>query len=366
MTMSITIEAVLVTILLTITIVISDDTVLIPADKSQVKSWYQNSVKPYKARKHTLDPALMTAESHAKVIKVRKDGKGDFKTVTDAVKSIPDKNTRRIIVWIGGGNYTEKIRIDRNKPFVTFYGSPNDMPTLVYDDTAKECGTVDSATLIVESDYFIALNLIIVNSAPRPDGKREGAQAVSLRISGDKAAFYNCKVHGFQDTICDDRGKHFFQNCYIEGTVDFIFGNGRSLYLNTELHVLPGENIAIVTAQARESSSDSTGYSFVHCNISGSGSNIFLGRAWRTFSRVVYAYTHMSNVVTPQGWSDHYNPQKDNFCRVFFGEYMCTGPGSNTTNRAEFSKKLRDVDVKPFICLGFIEGSKWLLPLHMV
>lgn len=52
-----------------------------------------------------------------------------------------------------------------------------------------------------------------------------------MRISGDKAAFYNCKFLGFQDTLCDDKGNHLFKDCYIEGTVDFIFGGARSLYL---------------------------------------------------------------------------------------------------------------------------------------
>lgn len=57
-----------------------------------------------------------------------------------------------------------------------------------------------------------------------------GAQAVAMRISGDKAAFYNCKFFGYQDTLCDDRGRHLFKDCLIRGTVDFIFGNGRSIY----------------------------------------------------------------------------------------------------------------------------------------
>lgn len=64
-----------------------------------------------------------------------------------------------------------------------------------------------------------------------PDGKIVGAQAVALRASGDKQAFYNCRLLGYQDTLCDDRGNHFFKNCYIEGTVDFIFGSGKSIYL---------------------------------------------------------------------------------------------------------------------------------------
>jgi pectinesterase len=75
-----------------------------------------------------------------------------------------------------------------------------------------------------------------------PNVNRTGGQAVSMRISGDKAAFHNCKFIGFQDTLCDDRGRHFFKDCYVRGTVDFIFGNGKSLYL-----VLPVPLITLLT-----------------------------------------------------------------------------------------------------------------------
>ncbi|PPD84870.1 hypothetical protein GOBAR_DD18206 [Gossypium barbadense] len=47
-----------------------------------------------------------------------------------------------------------------------------------------------------------------------------------MRISGDNTTFYNCKFIGFQDAFCDNRGMHFFKDCYIEGTIDFIFRNG--------------------------------------------------------------------------------------------------------------------------------------------
>ncbi|KAH1074768.1 hypothetical protein J1N35_027096, partial [Gossypium stocksii] len=57
------------------------------------------------------------------------------------------------------------------------------------------------------------------NTAPRPDRKMVGAQAIALRVSDDRSAFYNCKFIGFQDTLCDDRGNHFFMDCNIRGTV---------------------------------------------------------------------------------------------------------------------------------------------------
>ena len=84
---------------------------------------------------------------------------------------------------------------------------------------------------------FITFLDHLQNSAPKPDGKRKGAQAVALRVSGNKSAFYNCKIIGYQDTLCDDRGYHFFKNCYIQGTVDFIFGSGTSLYLVRTIYI---------------------------------------------------------------------------------------------------------------------------------
>ncbi|KAJ8540184.1 hypothetical protein K7X08_026573 [Anisodus acutangulus] len=272
--------------------------------KKEFDSWFDANVKPLDARKDNLDPALVAAEANKTIIKVRSDGSGDFKTLTDAINSIPEGNKRRVIISIGGGNYTEKIKIERSKPFITLYGDPKNVPNIIFNGTAKEYNTVDSATVVVESEYFSAVNINFVNSAPRPDGKRELAQAAALRTGGDKASLYNCKMFGFQDTFCDDSGKHFFKDCYIEGTVDFIFGNGKSLYLNTEMHVIPGEAMAMVTAHARAADNVDSGYSFVHCTVTGTGKTAYLGRAWKPFSKVVFSYSDLSDVVHPEGWSD--------------------------------------------------------------
>ncbi|CAL9024302.1 unnamed protein product [Prunus brigantina] len=347
-------------ILLNAIIAVADDDKPVPADQSQVNTWFNNNVNPYKERQGTLDPALVTAELGQTVVKVMKDGSGEFKTITDAVNSIPAENTKRVIVYIGGGQYNEKITIPRNKPFVTFYGSPTNMPTLIFGGNAQKYGTVDSATVIAESDYFVAANLIIKNSSPKPDGKRVGEQALALRVSGNKSALFNCRVIGFQDTLCDDKGNHFFKDCFIEGTVDFIFGSGKSLYLNTELHVLGNNEMTVITAQARDSASEDTGYSFVHCNITGTGNGTYLGRAWRISPRVVFAYTSMSEVITPAGWNNKNRPERDG--TVFYGEHKCSGPGSSMVGRVKYTKQLNEEQVKPFLNLGFIQGSKWLLP----
>lgn len=57
-----------------------------------------------------------------------------------------------------------------------------------------------------------------------------GMQAVALRVSGEKAMFYRVRILGAQDTLDDDHGSHYFRQCYIQGSIDFIFGRSRSLY----------------------------------------------------------------------------------------------------------------------------------------
>ncbi|PHU18091.1 hypothetical protein BC332_13786 [Capsicum chinense] len=355
------VETIIITIIIfNIIGVFCDDLVPIPADKSQLNSWFEANVKPLDARKDTLDPALIAAEANKTIVKVRTDGSGDFKTLKEAINSIPAGNTRRVIIWIGGGNYTEKVTIERTKPFITLYGDPKNVPNIIFHGTAKEYNTVNSATVIVESEYFSAVNINFVNTAPRPDGRSELGQAAALRTGGDKASLYNCKMYGFQDTFCDDSGKHFFKDCYIEGTVDFIFGNGKSLYLNTETHVIPGDPMAMVTAQARAAANVDSGFSFVHCMVTGTGNTAYLGRAWKQFSKVVFSYTDMSDVVHPEGWSDF--GKKEFGSSVYYGEYKNKGAGATLDRRIGYVKKLSDEEAKPFISLAYIEGSKWLLP----
>ncbi|KAJ0079077.1 hypothetical protein Patl1_23792 [Pistacia atlantica] len=318
---------------------------IIAADSSKLDAWIGQNVKQFVETKSlddkegsVLDDVLAIAEAGLKVITVKKDGSGDFKTVTNAVKSIPSMNTKRTIIKIGRG-----------------------MPKIVFDGTAAKYGTVDSATVAVESDYFVAVNIEFVNSAPMPDAKRDDQQAVALRISGDMAAFHNCRFIGYQDTLCDFVGRHLFRDCYVEGTVDFIFGDGQSLYLNTTIKSV-AKGLSVITAHGREEVSRKSGFAFVHCNIIGSG-DTFLGRAWKNSPRVIFAYTYMGEHINDQGWlSGMYGESNSNQKKVYYGEYKCMGPGADSTRRAKFAKILSDAEAKPFLSMTYLDGNKWVLP----
>ncbi|PHU01885.1 putative pectinesterase 53 [Capsicum chinense] len=68
------------------------------------------------------------------------------------------------------------------------------------------------------------------NTTPVPPPGAIGKQAVAFRISADTTTFVGCKFLGAQDTLYDHLGRHYYEDCYNEGSVDFIFGNGLSFF----------------------------------------------------------------------------------------------------------------------------------------
>ncbi|XP_010443992.1 PREDICTED: putative pectinesterase 63 [Camelina sativa] len=155
-------------VVITSPVVFANDAAPIPQNKGGIEQWFNTNVPSLASRKSTLDPALLAAEAKPRIIKVEQNGRGHFKTITEAIKSVQAGNTGRVIIKVGPGVYKEKVTIDRNKPFITLYGHPNAMPVLSYDGTALRYGTVDSATLIVLSDYFMAISK--VKHIKNPDG----------------------------------------------------------------------------------------------------------------------------------------------------------------------------------------------------
>ncbi|KAI8067029.1 uncharacterized protein B0P05DRAFT_553309 [Gilbertella persicaria] len=75
---------------------------------------------------------------------------------------------------------------------------------------------------------------------------RKGTTHLALDLEGSQAGFYNVKFYGFQDTFLINRGgSGYFKNCYIEGSVDFIWGygtgyfQGSTIASNSEAMLLP-------------------------------------------------------------------------------------------------------------------------------
>ncbi|KAL6610522.1 hypothetical protein ACP70R_040491 [Stipagrostis hirtigluma subsp. patula] len=312
----------------------------------------------------TFNRALNRALFPTRTIVVDKDpAAGNFTSIQAAVDSLPLINLARVVIRVNAGTYTEKVTISPMRAFVTIEGAGADKTVVQWGDTAetpgpwgRPMGTFASATFAVNSAFFVAKNITFKNTAPVPRPGALGKQGVALRISADNAAFVGCNFLGAQDTLYDHLGRHYYRDCYIEGSVDFIFGNALSLFEGCHVHAI-ARNYGALTAQNRQSILEDTGFSFLKCRVTGSGA-LYLGRAWGTFSRVVFAYTYMDNIIVPRGWYNWGDPTRE--MTVFYGQYKCTGPGANYAGRVAWSRELTDEEAKPFISLDFIDGFEWL------
>ncbi|KAJ4815953.1 Pectinesterase [Rhynchospora pubera] len=312
-------------------------------------------------------PDLPLADPYTDVLCVDQNGCCNFTTVQSAVDGIENFSQKRSIIWINSGIYFEKVTVPNTKPNITFQGQGFEITAIAWNDTANSShGTVYSASVSVFSTNFIAKNISFINVASIPNPGDIGGQAVAMRIGADQAAFWGCGFFGAQDTLHDDRGRHYFKECFIQGSIDFIFGDATSFYedcsiISIAASMQPGARFidGVITAQGRLNGIEGTGFAFVNCSIGGTG-QIWLGRAWQSYSRVIFAFTSMSDIISPEGWNDWNDTSRDQ--TIFYGEYKCTGLGANMTYRAPYVHKLNDTEAAPFLNTSFIDGDDWLKP----
>ncbi|KAM6578636.1 hypothetical protein CsatB_030473 [Cannabis sativa] len=255
-----------------------------------------------------------TKEVTMKTITVDKSGKGDFTTVQQAIDSVPEDNNAWIRIHIKAGTYNEKVSIERRKQFIFLEGERRSTTMIAWGDGGD---VVKSPTFSSHADNFVATRITFKNYYNHPvmtnngdyykdrDGKKI-LWAPAALVEGDKASFYDCAFISVQDTLFDALGRHYFQNCYIEGAIDFIFGDAQSFYQKCNLFadtalLGPGQSYGYIAAQGRKNQSESSGYVFFGNTIKGSGPTL-LGRAYRPYSRVLFYKTYMSDVVLPPGW----------------------------------------------------------------
>ena len=273
---------------------------------------------------------------------VAQDGSGDFFTIQEAIDAVPDyrKNIRTTIL-VRKGNYKEKVVVPESKINVSLIGE--DGAVITYDDYAKklnrfgeEAGTSGSSTFYVYAPDFYAENITFENTAGQV------GQAVACFVSGDRAYFKNCRFLGNQDTLYTygKDSRQYYDNCYIEGTVDFIFGWSTALFNECTIKSLGN---GYVTAPATDAGKKH-GYVFYNCNLIANDGvdKVYLSRPWRPYAQAAFIRCNLGGHILPEGWNN-WN-KKDAEKTVTYVEFESQGPGANPKARARFSRHLKNLN----------------------
>jgi len=282
------------------------------------------------------------------LIVVAADGSGDTTTVQQAIDRIPEYNTHQLVIHIRPSSYRERIKISQTKPFITLQGDDALKTTLTFNLSAQTSGdTRLSYTAYLGGGDFRAQNITFENSYG------VGSQAVAAYVNTDRASFRNCRFLGWQDTLFAQGGRQYYKDCYIEGQVDFIFGNATAVFENCTIH---SKGPGYVTAHWRLSDAETNGFVLLNCRLTGAGTGrgVFLGRPWRPYGRVVFINCWMDAHIKPEGWDNWRDPAREKTAR--FAEYKSSGPGANPSARVPWSRQLSEVEIQPFATRTFLRG----------
>jgi PelA/Pel-15E family pectate lyase len=292
--------------------------------------------------------ALLPLGAFAADVTVAADGSGNVRTVQEAINRVPDNNPKRFVIVIKPGVYKEQVRISANKPFVSLIGTDAEKTVLTFSLSNKEAGSTSAAfATYIGGHDFHAENITFENSFG------QGSQAVAILVEADRAVFKKCRFLGWQDTLYAKNGRQYYVDSYIEGHVDFIFGQAAAVFENCHVH---SKADGYLTAPMRFAADEPAGFVFNKCRVTSSDTKngIYLGRPWRDFGRTVFLETKMDAQVRPEGWH-HWLPEREK--TAYFAEYRSSGSGANDATRVKWARQLSDAEAAAFSTAMFLRGK---------
>ena len=271
---------------------------------------------------------------------VARDGTGQFRTIGEAVEVCRAFMDYHKVIYVKRGVYKEKLIIPSWLTNIEICGESPENTIITYDDhaninlpeTGKPMGTFRTYTVKVEGSNITFKNIMIENNAAKL------GQAVALHTEGDRLVFVNCRLLGNQDTVYTGVGdtRLYFENCYIEGTTDFIFGPSTAWFENCTIH---SKQDSYVTA-ASTPKDVAYGYVFNRCRLTAADgvTKVYLGRPWRPYAYTLFMRCELGPHIVPAGWHNWGDKNNEKTARYY--EYDNKGDGAATGSRASWSHSL--------------------------
>ncbi|MDE6622389.1 MAG: pectin methylesterase [Lachnospiraceae bacterium] len=307
---------------------------------------------------------------------VSKTDSGTFRSLQDAVLAVPDNRSEWVRILVSPGIYEEKVWIRKENLEIIGHSPANTI--FRWGDGAKkprpngcgEYGTFNTAVLLLAGQNIHLENITVENTAG--PGSTAG-QALALYAAADRCSFRNCRFVGWQDTIfagdvhnCSMKNlmlpdffdqspvpaahpviRNYFENCYISGDVDFIFGPNTVYFDRCEIHSRErqSEDKAFITAASTPAEQE-YGLVFSHCRLTGDSGDhsVYLGRPWRDFAKTAFLHCHMDSHICPEGWHNWGKARAEALCS--YVEYHNLGPGAGAHARSPFSRQLSNPELE--------------------
>jgi pectin methylesterase-like acyl-CoA thioesterase len=294
-----------------------------------------------------------------------------FGNVSAAIAALPD-DSKPYTILIMPGVYNEQLSITRRGK-VTLIGqtsyagdySRNEVTIQFSSGRLTSAGQNEMTPVINakktnDNSGMAMYNINFVNTYPQTTD----TAALAADFYGANIAAYGCKFVGFQDTLLANKGTQVFSNCYIEGSVDFIWGFSTAYF--HQCYIASNTKGSCIAAHSRTPGTTS-GYVFDSCYLTytdsyGSSFGLsYLGRPYNNYSTAIYMNSFMDKHINAAGWNV-WSPKNPQTSDVTFGEYNNTGPGSwqDGTARASFAKELTNEQASAYTLSSWIGDTSWV------
>lgn len=239
---------------------------------------------------------------------VAADGTGDYTTLQAAIDAAPSGRTTPWLIFVKKGTYTGHVTIPAKKPYIHIIGQDKNLVTIADNRCSggdNAYGINDGATLDIESDNDYIEGVDLQNSWGVD--QNNGPQALALCSNGDKLVMNNMKLRSYQDTWFTGGGlahRTFITNSWIEGAVDFFYGQGDIMIYNDSINIVRKSGGYIVAPNHPKGTK--WGYVFLNNVITAPGipseTSVWLGRPWHAAPKTVYINTKAEVTIPATGW----------------------------------------------------------------
>lgn len=291
------------------------------------------------------------AEAQSFVSIVAADGTGQYQTVQEAVDACPADGKRHVI-FVKNGTYNERVNLPKGK-CISLIGESRDGVVITNDRNRGKGSRYqnfrDITTMQCYGDDFYMENLTVANTAGNV------GQAEAHFIAGSRQVYKDCKFTGYQDTQRTKGGAYaYLQNCWIEGAVDFIYGEGLMYYDHCTVNSVRGGGYLTAPAECSFTEAGSTdgkplhyGYIFRNCDLTADrdvpAGSYYLGRPWKKEAASYFIGCKLGAHINAKGWQEWGGTE----ATADFAEYGSTDPVGrpiDTSARAAWSRQLARED----------------------